>query len=122
VVANRTLWYQIVIVPAQAVVQVNLRRAVVPETAAWRLNTPTTGLGALGPYGLVVVVVTTVVVGEVGLVLVVVVVVGTVVVVVGAATGAGKAGGGLGAAGTTVFDAAEAGPVPAPLVAVTVKL
>jgi hypothetical protein len=53
---------------------------------------------------------------------VVVVVVGTVVVVVGAATGAGKTGGGLGAAGTTAFDAAEARPVPAPLVAVTVKL
>jgi hypothetical protein len=74
-----------------------------------------TGLEALGPGGLVVVVVTTVVVEEVGTVLVVVVVLGTVVVVVGAAIGAGKAG-------TTVFDAAEAGPVPAPLVAATVKL
>ena len=119
--ANLTLWYQSVIVPAQAVVQVNSRRAVDPETAAWRLNTPITGVRALGPGGLVVVVVTTVALGEVGVVLVVVVV-GTVVVVVGVAIGTGKAGGGLGATGTTVFDAAEAGPVPAPLVAVTVKL
>jgi hypothetical protein len=34
VVANRELWYQSVMVPVHAVVQVKRRRAVDPETAA----------------------------------------------------------------------------------------